>query len=553
MVRASDHGLTAKHSTVLVAVYVTRQPNLPPEVIPTNASLTYYQGDPFMYPADMSFVGEAEDTVPLPGLGFEPVARVRVLEQDSYKKLTYELLQRQELFSLDPNDGSIRLRRMQSGHLSSGQFPLNVKVSNGSQFTNGTVLIKMLAVTDEMYESSVVIRVANMTKSLFFAASLDGLMKKALAVTTGVGDEELVRILGVQNAEGEHLASWSESLRRTRRSLPESGSVDVLVAVYDQQQNLYIEPVRLERIVRSNSDKLSSTLHYEIEPISDVCIDQVISNDSLPCSPEYQPVSQLMRMQFFQCPRGRCVTRISLTGSGGMQMNRIEVHGVSQVFPRFRLVASCECPTNFGGPTCDQPLNECARAVCPAPKICVPRGSDSYSCVCAPPMTGENCDVPKFGSLQFTGGSSIHWRAKNADMDRLEVSFSLRTRQANAPLAFVKWNVLQSFHLRLDSMGRLLVHSLPVNDSNVPVGPTGRVQDEYLWFHDTESMSLNDGRWHSIHFILSKNFADPANPPLIAKLVRSSQTVSDYPAKTIPSSHLNQTGQWNGFTPQCPH
>lgn len=73
-------------------------------------------------------------------------------------------------------------------------------------------------------------------------------------------------------------------------------------------------------------------------------------------------------------------------------MNRIEVHRVNQVSPRFVLSPVCQCPIHFTGLLCNTPTDACALANCPASRLCIPHGLNDYSCICPPPRTGPNCE-----------------------------------------------------------------------------------------------------------------------------------------------------------------
>ncbi|VEL25401.1 unnamed protein product, partial [Protopolystoma xenopodis] len=255
------------------------------------------------------------------------------------------------------------------------------------------------------------------------------------------------------------------------------------------------------------------------------------------------------------CPYGRCTTSLQLDAAGG-QFNRVEVHRVSQVSPRFHLQLHCACPLHLTGPHCTTPLDACARAVCPQPRVCLSthpspgpdmseqlvrpplspvqslsvgvtssRGSgassaidfSAYQCICPPPRTGPNCEsiLPlvggiedevcytpacfmqrEQGSLQFTGGSFVYWRvrttAHSSESSWFEVSFSLRTRQSVASLVNVQWNALRAFQLRLAADGRLVVSAIGLSD--------GLPARDWL----VSPQPVADGRWHRVRLALAK-------------------------------------------------
>lgn len=112
---------------------------------------------------------------------------------------------------------------------------------------------------------------------------------------------------------------------------------------------------------------------------------------------------------FQRCESGNCVTRVQLSP----QLETIEVHGSSQVSPRFSLVAKCRCSTNFGGADCERPRDVCATTACTAPRICVPSPTSpltQHACVCPLPWIGSNCDRlsrPSISNSESFSGSDI--------------------------------------------------------------------------------------------------------------------------------------------------
>ncbi|VDP93373.1 unnamed protein product [Echinostoma caproni] len=202
------------------------------------------------------------------------------------------------------------------------------------------------------------------------------------------------------------------------------------------------------------------------------------------------------------------MTKVSIDPHG--LTNRIEVHRVSQVSPRFTLTPVCRCPPHFTGLRCDIPMDGCALAKCPSPRICVPEGNlDSHLCLCPPPRTGPNCEsvepigskdacfsVECFrerenGALQFGGGSFIHWELLRSSPFYLELNFEMRTRQTTGPVIAIRWSALRAFQLRLASGGRLVVSSTGLSD--------GLASTDWL----ISAEPISDGHWHRIRVILT--------------------------------------------------
>ncbi|CAH8544066.1 unnamed protein product, partial [Dicrocoelium dendriticum] len=518
VLRANDNGLTALHTTVTVTVHVVRLDNLPPEIVKGNATLTYYRGTQFLpQPASTSVSASSAhsftDVV---------VARVIVEGKTAHDRLTFELLPGSSasgLFRVDKYDGSIRTTYSPTAHLSatagtesgsatptfygppatsfshldSGLYPVRVRVSNGSLASEETLFIQVITITDDMMESAVIVRISNLLPSLFYMENYDRRLRIRLAsslfpsshqlgsssVENSISRTEDVYILAVQESDPLLLGSGS-ALRRTPRSL--GRSIDVLIAVYDSEHREFITPRAISEAVTRVSTSISAEFNGQVEVIYDVCT-----------------------LQF--CPRGRCVTRIAVDPHG--LMNRIEIHRVSQVSPRFTMFPTCLCPPHFTGLRCDIPSDSCATATCPAPRICIPRDRKSHVCVCPPPRTGPNCESVQpivgqqdscyteqcfndreYGPLQFDGGSFIHWELINPEHDRFELAFRFRTRQRAGTLVAVRWNALRTFHIRLATGGRLVVSSTGLND--------GLFSSDWL----VSATPLSDGLWHHIRLVL---------------------------------------------------
>lgn len=101
------------------------------------------------------------------------------------------------------------------------------------------------------------------------------------------------------------------------------------------------------------------------------------------------------------------------------------------------------------------------------------------------------------GPLQFTGGSFVHWQVGNPNEYKIEIAFSIRTRQQSGPLFAVNWNALRAFRIRL------------VNNGNLAVSPidftTGRSVNDWVISGRTQ---LGDGQWHRVRFVLFASATD---------------------------------------------
>ncbi|CAH8556143.1 unnamed protein product [Heterobilharzia americana] len=543
VIRANDNGLTALHTTTTVTVRVIRMSNLPPEIVNTNSTLIYYHG---AYNANImnnnagSTASKQEQSIQNKDA---VIARVTVKDRTTHDRLFFELINddtsNSNLFSVDQYDGTIRSaatlsssdsssRSSKAGtnslhysliHLDSGIYPLRVRVTNGTLTSEAVIHIKIIAITEEMIDSSLVIRITNLLPNLFYMENYNTLLQShlsdlllesrlshllPLSSTTSLqnSSQDNVFILSVQETDFPNRHSFPTSPSsssmfqgngfnqpRSKRSLDRA--VDILVAVYDPKEREYIKPQKVAQAVNGIADRLAAEFDGEIEAIHDVC------------TPQF-------------CPRGRCHTKVTIDPNGAM--NRIEVHRVNQVSPRFILSPVCQCPIHFSGLLCNTPTDACALANCPASRICVPHGLNDYTCICPPPRTGPNCESlliygnrdnchseacfnqREYGPLQFTGGTFIHWEFVNPNPFYFEIKFSFRTRQTNGPLVSIRWSSIRTFQLRLANSGHLVIS--PTGLSN------GLPTDDWL----ISAAPFTDGHWHRVRFVLMAVDSNAANP-----------------------------------------
>ncbi|XP_018651928.1 putative cadherin [Schistosoma mansoni] len=545
VIRVNDNGLTALHTTTTVTVRIIRMSNLPPEIVNTNSTLIYYRS---LYDWNTNYFHESSSKQDMSEqISDKTICRITVKDRTAHDRLFFELLKdntsMSNLFSVDQYDGTIRpamkissnpdtsrsnlydtstsrkpiLNQFHNSliYLDSGNYPLRVRVTNGTLTSEATMHIKVIAITEEMLDSSLVIRISNLLPNLFYMENYNTLLQNhlsnlllkssssyfspssstVLSPKNNSSQDENVYILSVQETDfPNRLNSLSSSpsivyhrknafmnSHRNKRSIDRA--VDILIAVYDPKEREFIKPSKIAQAISGIADSLSVEFGGEIEAVHDVC------------TPQF-------------CPRGRCHTKVSIDPNG--LMNRIEVHRVNQVSPRFVLSPVCQCPIHFTGLLCNTPTGACALANCPASRLCIPHGLNDYSCICPPPRTGPNCESlliygdgrddchsescfnqRENGPLQFTGGTFIHWEFVNPNPFFMELKFSFRTRQTNGPLVFIRWSSLRAFQIRLTNGGHLVIsatglsNGLPITD----------------WL--VSDVSIADGHWHRVRFILT--------------------------------------------------
>ncbi|VDM31294.1 unnamed protein product [Hydatigera taeniaeformis] len=530
VVRAHDSGMTALHSSVTITVHVSRQSNLPPEIVSSNTTLVIFRdssGTSIPSVKNRFDLDIAMATTKLPKAQDPPLMRVVVRDRTSYDQLFFELITEPLTthFDIDRYDGSIHVKSTTSKstkstalsaprqdpslvwlepvlpklspitQLNSGDYRLQVRVTNGSLSSNNTMFLKVITVTEEMLESACVLHVADLSPNELFLLHLDQTIQRELSqailsfsITSGADPSDNVFIISVQPS--------TSFLRGGKRSI--SGGVDLLIAVYNPRERRFIESNHLVQRIHGLQGNLSRTTGHQIHAYNSLCAQK-------------------------KCDSGSCVTRVILEVETEAS-NILEIHGASRMSPRFSLVARCRCATNFGGLYCDRPRDVCATSACVAPRICVPSPHSPrthHACLCPLPWTGPNCDrllrLPsdssseacfseacfikrEKGPLQFTGGSFAHWQVGNPNEYRIEIAFSIRTRQQSGPLFSVGWSSLRALRIHLINNGNLAIS--PVDFAKgVPISN---------WLISGQP-ELSDGQWHRVRFVLFASTTDSSD------------------------------------------
>ncbi|VDP46192.1 unnamed protein product [Schistosoma margrebowiei] len=171
VIRANDNGLTALHTTTTVTVRIIRMSNLPPEIVNTNSTLIYYRS---LHDWNENYFHESSSKQDISEqISDKTICRITVKDRTAHDRLFFELLKdntsMSNLFSVDQYDGTIRpamkisstsrsnlydastssrkpiLNQFHNSliHLDSGNYPLRVRVTNGTLTSEATMHIKI--------------------------------------------------------------------------------------------------------------------------------------------------------------------------------------------------------------------------------------------------------------------------------------------------------------------------------------------------------------------------------------------------------------------------
>ena len=158
-----------------------------------------------------------------------------------------------------------------------------------------SIFPQVIAITEEMLESSTVIRISNLLPNLFYMENYDKRLRHHLtrlllnskslsplnSITASGSMEDNVYILSVQEADPLHskvnskYGSSNPAVHDIRYKRSLGTAIDILVAVYDPQQRSFIRPHTIAQAVNGIAAQLSTEFGGEVDVILDVCTPQV--------------------------------------------------------------------------------------------------------------------------------------------------------------------------------------------------------------------------------------------------------------------------------------
>lgn len=176
VVRAHDNGMTTLHTSVTITVHVSRQSNLPPEIVNSNTTLVIFRDTSGSTPPSLKNRFDLDTALAVTkSPKTPPLMRVTVRDRTAYDHLFFELLPDPSAaqFIIDQYDGSVYVKpiTVRSVHsnvsatvgkdpslewlkpalprlptmaqLNSGVYRLRVRVTNGSLSSNSTINLKV--------------------------------------------------------------------------------------------------------------------------------------------------------------------------------------------------------------------------------------------------------------------------------------------------------------------------------------------------------------------------------------------------------------------------
>ncbi|KAM9622277.1 protocadherin Fat 1 [Trichechus inunguis] len=393
-VKVADNGKPQLSSVTYVDIRVIEESVYPPAILPLEVFIA-------------AFGDEYSGGV---------IGKIHATDQDVYDTLTYSLdPQRDHLFSVSSTGGKLVAHRK----LDTGQYLLNVSVTDGKFTTVADITVHIRQITQEMLNHTITIRFANLTPEEFVGDYWRN-FQRALRNILGVRRND-IQIVSLQPSEHQ-------------------SHLDVLLFVEKSGSAQVSTKILLHKINSSVTD---------IEEIIGVRILDVFHK----------------LCAGLDCPWKFCDEKVSVDEK---VMSTHSTARLSFVTPRHRRTAVCLCKEG----KCPVVHHGCEDSPCPEGSECVSDPSEKYTCVCP---GGRFAQCPGSSSVTFTGNSFVKYRLmENENKLEMKLSMRLRTYSAHAVVMYARgtdYSILEIHHGRLQykfdcgsGPGIVSVQSIQVND-----------------------------------------------------------------------------------------
>ncbi|XP_048454119.1 protocadherin Fat 3a isoform X2 [Rhincodon typus] len=435
-VQAQDSGKPPLSSSTYILVNVIEESIHKPTAIPLEI-----------------FISTIEDEFPGGVIG-----KIHATDQDMYDILTYGLKSDQRsLFTINSQDGKI----IALDGLDSGNYILNVSVSDGRFTVPVEVVVHVEQVTQDMLNNAISIQFKNISPEDFVGLHLHGFR------------QSLRNIIAAQKQDTLHIISI--------QPVAATQQLEVLLAVQMYRNGFYRSSYLIQKLSNAKND-LANDLH--ISTIMDKS-----------CSGE-------------ECKEQYCE---QVTAAETQSMMTYSTARISFVSPRYFRDATCTC----NGDICPIVSDACQDKPCPNDMHCVQGGvgQGPYTCQCPPGNLGE---CSGHASLSFAGNSYIKYRvAENSKRDELKLGLHLRTLQSNGIIMYAEGD----YCVILKIVDGKLWFQLDCGNGPGIVGISGRTVNDGNWhtvFLDLNknftSLALDDSyverRWapFNVHILSIDNY-----------------------------------------------
>ena len=284
IIRVFDNGTPAMFSDVNVLVNVIEESTFSPEVSNIDVSISSYLDE---FPGGV-------------------IGAIKANDADQYDTLTFKVVSpNNHLFEIDKNDGRI----LAFAGLDSGNYLLNISVTDGKFTTYGQANIEVNAISEEMIANAVTIQIQNVEAQDFiknYKRDFQKVLKRELNVRS-----RDIEIISIQNSKDTVV---------TRNKRDVGNDLDILFAVKKGQE--YIPQQKLKRKVTRAIPDLEATANIKVLKVfSDICEKDM-------------------------CEGGQCIGFVEFDKES---LVPVMMEGGSFVAAKHRYSYECECPNGYVG------------------------------------------------------------------------------------------------------------------------------------------------------------------------------------------------------------
>ncbi|XP_046394541.1 fat-like cadherin-related tumor suppressor homolog isoform X2 [Ischnura elegans] len=442
--RVFDNGTPPLYSDTWVNVKVIEESQYPPVITPLDVVVNAFEDE---FPGGV-------------------IGRIHASDQDPYDVLSFRLVPSttlpnpNELFEIDREDGTI----VALPHLDTGEYRLNISVSDGKFVSYMIVSAMVRPITEEMIENAVTLRLMGVSPEEFVISHRKGFTRaiRDAVVASSLKDVVIISLQQPSDWTGSHLHRGSRAAG--------SKDLDVLFVVRAKGGGYYLAKM-VKEMVWGRRLEVENMLGFSIK---EVAVER--------CTNTY-------------CIHGICQDKIALDPS---LVVTVSTDLAAFVAPRHHHKIECKCKEGYEGERCETMVNECARDPCVPFKVCIPDASpQGYSCQCPEGFAGpicnvdiskchdESCYIPR-NPVSFSGKSHAHYRVEKSHVkrvleQRLNLSLRIRTVQPTGNLMFAEGKVDYN---ALEVVNGMVQYRFDLGSGE------GMVR--------VSSIYVSDGRWHEV-------------------------------------------------------
>ena len=350
-IRVFDNGDPPLYSDTFVVITIIEESIHPPLITPLEVIVNLYQQNSLLEDNDHEKI---------------EIGKVFVTDQDPYDILRFQLTNMTgikysllNLFEIDKNSGALK---MLPNLVDSGEYELNVTVSDGKFTTYSVIRIIVEMISDHMIDNAVLIRFRNVTAEKFMLSHRKSFIRSIRnIINSNIND---IFLISAQNA-----------------NVPEQ--LDLLFVARNRDTKFFYSLDYLRKVLNEHLSEIELSTKLMIEEI----LTQMSCNNA-------------------NCNnKGICDIKIVIKPDSSRVISTdVASFLLLEYMNRFQ----CQCKNGYSGDQCQWKINECALDPCPLYKNCVPDSSyDGYSCQCTEGFTGAMCETD-VSSLQCFNNNSCY-------------------------------------------------------------------------------------------------------------------------------------------------